>query len=172
MTPAEFKTRFIALLPDDIPDDLDLSLDAFASFPADRAAKLRIADADRAFLTDSGLPEDAAPFLSFGLDAKSALMPLDEFPDSVMIGHNGCGDAICVDQADGGAVVYYNHDNHMQRVVMNSSLAAFAASLCAYSSFMRSKNADAFRSEISATDLAASVAGSFWLSEMENELAM
>ena len=172
MTPAEFKTRFIALLPDDVPDDLDLGLDAFASFPADRAAALRILDADRGFLTDSGLPEDAAPFLSFGLDADRALMPLDEFPDSVMIGHNGCGDAIYVDQADGGAVVYYNHDNHMQRIVMNSSLSAFAASLCAYSSFMRTKDADTFRNEMSTIDPAYAVDGSFWISERENELAM
>ena len=99
-------------------------------------------------------------------------MPLDQIPDSVMIGHNGCGDAICVDQAEGGAVVYYNHDNHMQRVFMNSSLAAFAASLCAYSSFIRTKDADAFRAAMSTIDPAASVPGSFWLSEMENELAM
>ena len=172
MTPAEFKSRFISLLPDDIPDDLDLGLDAFVLFPAARAATLRIPDADRAFLTDSGLPEDAAPFFSFGLDPERALMPLDEFPDSVMIGHNGCGDAICVDQAAGGAVVYYNHDNHMQRILMNSSISTFAASLCAYSSFMRTKDADAFRNDISTIDPAASGAGSFWLSEMENELAM
>ena len=172
MTPAEFKARFIALLPDDIPADLDLGLDAFASFPADRAAALWIPDVDRVLLTDSGLPEDAAPFLSFGLDTERALMPLDGFPNSVMIGHNGCGDAICVDQADGGAVVYYNHDNHMQRILMNSSLHAFAASLCAYSSFMRTKDADAFRLEISTIDPVASASDSFWISEMENELAM
>jgi len=172
MTPAEFKARFIALLPDDIPDGLDLGLDAFASFPVARAAALRIPDADRAFLTDSGLPEDAAPFLSFGLDAERALMPLDEFPGSIMIGHNGCGDAICVDQADGGAVVYYNHDNHMERILMSSSVYTFAASLCAYSSFMRTKDADAFRLEISTIDQAACGPGSFWISEMENQLAM
>ena len=142
------------------------------ALPRCHAATLRIHNADRAFLTDSGLPEDAAPFLSFGLDADRALMPLYGFPDSVMIGHNGCGDAICVDQADDGAVVYYNHDNNMQRIFINSSIAAFAASLCAYSSFMRTKDADAFRLEISTIDQVASGPGSFWVSEMENELAM
>ena len=171
MKPAEFKSRFIELLPD-VPADLDLSLDAFIVFPTDRVSKLRISAADRAFLTDSGLPEYASPFLSFGRGVYNVLLPLDGFPDAIMIGHNGCGDAICVDQADGGAVVYYNHDNHMQRVFMNSTLAAFAASLCAYSSFMRTKDANAFRLDLSTIDPAASVAGSFWLSEMENEMTM
>ena len=169
ITPAEFKSRFIALLPP-VPPDLDLSLDEFAVFPKDRAASLRIADADRAFLTECGLPVDAAPFLNFGLDAERALAPLDGFPDSAIIGSNNNGDAICIDQSD-GAVVYYNHDDNMRRVFMNSSLALFAQSLCAFSALMRSKDAGAFREEVSRIDPPALMPGAFWLIEMEGTLA-
>lgn len=170
MTPSEFKSRFIELLPP-IPPEIDLTLDEFVTFPPDRAAALRIPDSERAFLTDSGLPVAAAPFLSFGLDSERALAPLDGFPDSVMIGHNGSGDMICIDQSDGGAVVSYNHDNRMQRVFINSSLSQFARSLCAYSSFMRTKDADAFRAAMSEIDAAGRAPESFWLPEMEAELA-
>jgi hypothetical protein len=169
MTPSEFKSRFIELLPC-VPPELNLTLDEFVTFSPDRAAALHIPDSDRAFLTDSGLPAAAAPFLSFGPDSESALMPLDGFADSVMIGHNGSGDMICVDQSDGGAVVYYNHDNRMQRVFINSSLSQFARSLCAYSSLSRTKDADAFRAAMSEIDAAAIARASFWLNEMETEL--
>ncbi|MFM7517824.1 MAG: hypothetical protein ACKO3V_12850, partial [Pirellula sp.] len=64
MTPIEFKSRFINSLPP-IPDDFDLSLDDFATFPIERVASLRISEADRRLLAECGLPIDAAPYLSF-----------------------------------------------------------------------------------------------------------
>jgi hypothetical protein len=71
--PSEFKTRFIASLPE-IPDDVDLSLDEFASFPPEQVGNLRISDADKRLLIECGLPADASPFLSFGLTANRVLM--------------------------------------------------------------------------------------------------
>ena len=169
MTPAEFKSRFIASLPI-IPDDIDLTLDEFVSFPIERIAALRVNEADRRLLAECGLPADAAPFLSFGLSADRVLVPLDDFPDSVAIGHNGCGDMICIDQSAGGAVVYYNHDNHMRRVFMNSTLVQFAECLCLFANFMQTKDASTFTQQLKLVDLSALAAGTFWPNEVECEL--
>lgn len=169
MTPAEFKSRFIASLPP-IPDDIDLSLGDFATFPNERIAKLRVSDADQRLLAECGLPVDASPFLSFGLSSDRVLMPLDEFPDSVAIGHNGCGDMICIDQSSGGAVVYYNHDNHMQRVFMNSSLVQFAECLYLFANFMQTKDANTFTQQLGRVDPPALATGAFWANEVQSEL--
>jgi hypothetical protein len=169
VTPTEFKSRFIASLPP-IPDDIDLSLDEFSTFPNERIANLRIRDVDRRLLAECGLPIDAPPFLSFGLSADRVLMPLDDFPDSVAIGHNGSGDMICIDQAATGAVVYYNHDNQMQRVFMNSSILQFAECLCLFSEFMRTKDAETFARHVELVDSPALAAGSFWPNEVRCEL--
>jgi hypothetical protein len=97
-------------------------------------------------------------------------MPLDDFPDSVAIGHNGSGDMICIDQAATGAVVYYNHDNQMQRVFMNSSILQFAECLCLFSEFMRTKDAETFARHVELVDSPALAAGSFWPNEVRCEL--
>src|SRR5437764_714961 len=122
MSPAEFKTRFIASLPD-VPPGLGLRLDEFVVFPAAVVEGLNIGDSDKAILTVSGLPRDASPFLSFSLSAALVLRPLTEaggVPDSYsryrMIGQNGSGDMICIDEASSGAVVYFNHDRDMAAV--------------------------------------------------------
>jgi hypothetical protein len=167
--PSEFKTRFIASLPE-IPDDVDLSLDEFASFPPEQVGNLRISDADKRLLIECGLPADASPFLSFGLTANRVLMPLAEFPHSVAIGHNGSGDMICIDQSTGGAIVYYNHDNHMQRVFMNSSLMQFAECLCLFAEFMQTKDSTSFTRKVFAVDPAALAPQAFWPNEVQCEI--
>jgi SUKH-4 immunity protein len=163
MTPSEFKSRFIELLPP-IPAELDLNVGEFVTFPADLARALRVSDLDRSFLTDSGLPWDAAPFLSF--DPDYALAPVDGLPGSAIIGHNGSGDMICIDQAADGAVVYYNHDNHMERVFVNSSLSQFAESLCAYSAYRQSKDKQDFFLAMLKIDPDAIVPRAFWACEL------
>ncbi len=165
LTPREFKSRFLDSLPP-VPEDIDLSLDEFVSFPPELAARLTISETDRQLLIESGLPADAAPFLSFGLSAGRVLQPLAEFPDSVPIGHNGSGDLICLDQLEAGAVVYYNHDNHMQRVFMNSSLMQFAECLCLFARFMQTKDASEFTTRVREIDPAALSPGAFWSNEV------
>ena len=64
MTPSEFKSRFIDLLPP-VPPELDLHLDRFVTYPRDRVEALPIPESHKAFLLETGLPVDAAPFLTF-----------------------------------------------------------------------------------------------------------
>jgi hypothetical protein len=165
MTPSEFKSRFIELLPA-VPADLDLQLDRFVTYPHQRVAALQLPDDHKAFLAESGFPADAAPFLNFDC-GDHLLTVLDDFPDSFMIGSNNYGDPICVDLADSGTVVYYNHDNHMKRVFINSSLPLFAESLCAFSQLMRTKDADTFINHLKSLDPAATEPDTFWPTEAE-----
>ena len=114
---------------------------------------------------DSELPKAASPFLNFGLRDEALLQPASVFgglPESynryLMIGHNGNGDMICIDQ-ESGAV---NHDNNMDVVFMNSSVTALAHSLCVFSEQMGGRDADACCREILEIDPAAISRGSFW----------
>lgn len=160
MTPSEFKSRFIELLPA-VPADLNLQLDRFVTYPHKRVAALQLPEDHKAFLTESGFPADAAPFLNFDCSDHS-LAVLDDFPDSFMIGSNNYGDPICIDVADAGSVVFYNHDDRMKRVFINSSLPLFAESLCAFSQLMRTKDADTFFDQLRSIDPTAMALGSFW----------
>lgn len=163
MTPSEFKSRFIELLPQ-IPPGVELELDRFVNYSPERVIQLRIPDQHKAFLLGSGLPADAAPFLNFDNGDRS-LTALESFPDSFIIGSNNYGDAICVDVADGGTIVYYNHDNMMERVFINSTLPLFAESLCAFSNLMRTKDHVVFTQHLNAIDPGALDTDAFWTTE-------
>lgn len=160
MTPSEFRSRFIKLLPA-VPADLDLQLDCFVTYPPERVHTLRLPDEHKAFLSESGLPADAAPFLNFECGTR-ALTSQEGVADSYVIGSNNYGDSICLDVAAGGAVVYYNHDDRMKRVFMNSSLPLFAESLCAFAEFMQSKDQAAFVEQLNAIDPPACAPDAFW----------
>src|SRR5690606_3948608 len=75
------------------------------------------------FLTISGLPADAAPFLSFAKDTddgyyRIAILPehyddLDESFDSyVVIGSDGAGNPIAIDTADQDKIVWLDHEDY------------------------------------------------------------
>ena len=106
------------------------------SFPQSSISDVQLPADARAFLVEVGLPEDAAPFLSFS-PPKSGTLPRvsvvwhqpSEFDRYRMIGSNGSGDPVCLDEKAGGQVVYLNHDNLFQRVLMASSVITLAASL-------------------------------------------
>lgn len=168
MTPQEFKSRFIELLPA-LPPDLDLELDRFVIYPADRVASLRIPEGHKAFLIESGLPADAAPFLNFQADGERSLKEVEGIPETAIIGFNNYGDDICLDMSDDGAVVYHNHDNRMKRVLMNSSLPLFAECLCAFSQLKRTRDFDGFHQHVLSIDPIALAPGTFWATESANE---
>ncbi len=124
VTPEEFRAAFAA--------------DGVVTFPAAAVASLAIAPADAEWLTDVGLPRSAAPFLSFGdhheinIPTVAELWGHDDRGRYCVIGSNGSGDPVAVDTAGNGAVVYLNHDNAFQRVLINSSVSKLAEALLAY----------------------------------------
>ncbi len=105
-------------------------------FPQQSLADVRLPADAQSFLVEVGLPEDAAPFLSFKPPRSGTLQRVSanwrqssEFNRYRIIGSNGSGDPVCIDEEAGGQVVYLNHDNHFQRVLMASSVITLAACL-------------------------------------------
>ena len=88
------------------------------------------------FLVEAGLPAGAAPSLDFGPPKSGTLQRVSEvwhqpptFERYRIIGGNGSGDPVCLDEKTHGEVVYLNHDNRFQRVIMASSVFTLAECL-------------------------------------------
>ncbi|MDZ4781334.1 MAG: SUKH-4 family immunity protein [Planctomycetia bacterium] len=154
--------------------DLGREIREFVRFPISLVQNLMIRPPDKAILSESGLPNQASPFLSFGLSPKDMLQRLSDgygldasYDRYSMIGHNGSGDMICIDEQNEGSVVYLNHDNNMQVVFMNSSVTALAECLCILAVFMRSKDATECRDALQRADSSAMRSGTFWPNEID-----
>ena len=171
MNPEKFRDYYINLLPSNSLD-LNLKLDEFVNFPVEKVGQLNISQLDKDFLTISGFPADAAPFLSFGLNNDIFLEPLSLIEDipqgshCKMIGHNSNGDIICIDESDAGSIIYFNHDLNMSREFINSSVISLAYSLCAYEQFQQTKDIEKCRKKISDYDPKAMQEDNFWWVEI------
>ncbi|GAA5511267.1 SUKH-4 family immunity protein [Novipirellula caenicola] len=163
MTPTEFKSRYIASLPE-VPDELrvELDLERFVAFDADTLTDLSLASADAAILSDVGLPNSASPWLNFEIDPNRRLKPIDSFPQMVAIGSNAYGDYVCLDLDANAAVVYVNHDDSNARVLINSSVSNLAKSLCIYLTHRHEGDPADLLSAIGSFDPDATLPGTFW----------
>ena len=174
MSPEEFKNHWITEY---------YSLIHFSEHAVDL---LRISAPSKTFLKTAGLPKDAAPFLSFGGPRLAAIPSVShvwkkdaEFERYRMIGSNGSGDPICIDEDRNGGVYYLNHDNKWISIFMNSSVEQLAYSLLAYRKLgeetrKQGKDDDwlngnippalsqLFISELEAIDSKATDRGTFW----------
>lgn len=176
MTPAEFKERFKKAHPP-IPEGIDVDFFKFRTFPKERLDELKIDAPSLALMRDVGFPEEAAPFLSFNGNEKTVLQKLTsvfsslgaEYEKYKILGTNGSGDFICIDESD-GSVVYLNHDSNMRRVFINSSLIKFAESLCLMAEAFHSNNANDFIGSLSRLDPPAVYEGTMW--PVESAIAM
>jgi hypothetical protein len=105
-------------------------------FPETSLSDVRLPSEAAAFLTFAGLPDQAAPFLAFGPPKHGTLERVSIRwcqPPALsryrIIGSNGSGDPVCLDDDILGQVVYLNHDNRLQRVLMASSVFTLAECL-------------------------------------------
>ena len=122
----------------------DRELDRLVPFPSASLEDVRVTGEVKAFLTEAGLPDDAAPFLSFGPPKKGAIPRASETlwhltPDFAcyrVIGPNGAGDPVCIDESAGGRVVYLNHDNYFEPILVASSVFALAECLLVFRNFI------------------------------------
>lgn len=160
-------------------------------FPAASVEPLALSADDKAFLVQAGLPEDAAPFLSFGMKRSGQLATLCEVyrqPDSFrryrLMGSDSVGNPIALDEGSTGEVVVLDHENRFAPMPMNSSVRQLAESLLAYrklvadtqaefgpDAFLDGKTSAAGRAELRRTletiDAAAMRPGCFWYGEVE-----
>jgi hypothetical protein len=161
-------------------------------FPKKAVERLALADEDKEFLLQAGLPKSAAPFLTFDGPDSSELPTVaeqwglaKEFLQYREIGSDGSGNPIALDQRKHGEVVYLDHENRFARVLVNKSIRRLAESLLAYRKVVKDTLAefgeDAFldgktsaaarkelREELTRIDAAAIKPGCFWHGELQN----
>lgn len=110
----------------------------------DEAIKdITISENIKLFLKTAGLPESAAPFLSFEELKSTPLASVskewglpEEYERYKIIGSNGSGDPVCIDINESSSIVYLNHDNYFKRVFINSSIPQLAESLLLFRDFV------------------------------------
>jgi SUKH-4 immunity protein of toxin-antitoxin system len=176
-------TEFVARWGKDVP---------LIRFPTKAVEGLSLSKDDKAFLTQAGLPEDAAPFLTFDVSDSGQLPTVAEqwnqpqaFAAYRVIGSDGSGNPIALDGNKNGEVVLLDHENKFARILMNTSIGQLAESLLAYRKFVRDSQEefgpDAFlegktspaarkglRQDLATIDAAAMKAGCFWHGELQN----
>lgn len=181
MTPDDFKRAWIG------------DGDKLVTFAREVVATLRVPEARRAFLIQPGLPESAAPYLDFGgkhylgIPSVADLWKAGEaFRRYRIIGANGFGDPICLDEQSGGTIVYLNHDSEMKSLFMNSTVECMAFSLLAFREVVRetqrrggpdaylngqvpSELVDQFILRMDDIDPPAIKSGSFWFHSIMSE---
>jgi hypothetical protein len=172
MTPQQFKQRWERVAEDRL-----------VVFPANSLSDVRVPSEVVAFLTEAGLPEEAAPFLDFEppksgtLERVSAVWRQPSALDRYrVVGGNGSGDPVCLDEEAGGQIVYLNHDDRFQRVLMASSVFTLAECLLEFRDVVACAGGDAelvtaeqytaLLARFRDIDPAASGAGSYWEQEI------
>jgi hypothetical protein len=172
ITPQQFKQRW-----ESVPDD------RLIVFPKSSLSDVRVPSDVRAFLVEVGLPVQAAPFLDFcppkcgTLERASVVWHQPSaFDHYRIIGGNGSGDPVCLDEEAPGQVVYLNHDNYFQRVLMASSIFALAECLVEFrdavtgaggdTELVTREQYDALLTRIRVIDPAASGSGGYWEQEI------
>lgn len=114
---------------------------------------LNLQPATAEFLTQAGLPEDAAPFLSFVQSNAQRYNTINklsahfdflepEFDQYVYIGSCGDGDVIAIHTAGNDKVVWLDHEDNFTPRFFNSSIGSLAGCLVAYRDFIQAMQKD------------------------------
>ncbi len=185
ITPAEFVTKWR-----DYPYPVEIAemSKKLNKVSAAALAGIRTAPESAAFLTEAGLPDSAAPCLSFNPDRLPPLpaeYPVaQEFRRYRILGSDGSGNPICIDEELRSSVVVLEHDGGFRVQFMNSSVPQLAECLLAYRDFwgrLRAAGADDdfidYRrlpkdikewicAELERIDKAGFAKGTFWASQV------
>lgn len=160
----------------------------------ERLQKINLKASTAEFLAVAGLPQDAAPFLSFGeLNEASSPFGLKlsavfehlggEYERFIVLGFDGSGNTIAIDTGNDDQVVWLDHEDDFRHAYMNSSIGALATFLIGYRDFVQNllntKGEDAFlngeyedhelaalRQKLELVDSRAFDSGTFWSQEL------
>jgi hypothetical protein len=161
MTADEFKTRYLAALPGNL---LELGVGKFVQVPEEDFADVPLSTEDKQRLIEVGLPKSAAPYLSFGPETWG----FDGLPPGYfVIGANGSGDPICINE-ESGEIVCFNHDEDMSRQLANSSLERFQECLCLFQEYRSAGALSECFAAMRAVDPSLEESG-FWSQEIQND---
>ena len=117
------------------------------TFSAKRVDKYNFNDSTSKFLKCYGLPEDAAPFLSFSKDNDikyEGLLKITDyfdfldkdFDNYIVIGSTGNGDNIVIDLKNNCTIKILDHENDFLEEFANTSIEKFAKNLILYQEFI------------------------------------
>lgn len=159
-------------------------------FPKAALERISLLDDDRVFLTQAGLPDSAAPFLSFNAPKSGELPTVSKQWNQSqalaayrVIGSDGCGNPITLNED--GEVVYLDHESKFAKVLVNKSIRQLAESLLAYRKLVKntqeefgedayldgkisSAARDTLRHELAQIDPAAMKPGCFWHAQLQD----
>lgn len=136
MTPAEFKKRWS-------PDNLN----RWTDFALETLNRLPVSQKTKAWLKE-GFPEDAAPYLSFGLRSYDdrfysvaeyySEQDLDTKTSNYwIIGSDGGGNPICIDSASHDRILLLDHEQAFEKIgVVNVNVRELAHCLFAFKEFI------------------------------------
>ncbi len=111
--------------------------------------KFSLTSSTSEFLNQSGLPDEAAPFLSFvGENLKDKYDCIDlltnwfdflpsEYSKYIVIGSDGCGDILAVNTEQDCIVEWLDHEDGFSPRFMNTSILHLTSSLVAYGKFIK-----------------------------------
>ncbi|MGE0076358.1 MAG: SUKH-4 family immunity protein [Bacteroidales bacterium] len=116
-------------------------------YDSKRVDKFGFNESTSMFLKTIGLPEEAAPFLSFAKDNDEqyeGLLKLtdyfdfleSEFDRYIVIGSTGNGDEIVIDLNDNCKIKVLDHEDNFSEEFANSSIEKFAKGLILYQDFI------------------------------------
>lgn len=105
--------------------------DRLCRYPADAISASGLPEDTKRFLVAAGLPQEAAPCLSFAPGTLDWLrQPGDDLDCFYALGSDGSGNPFAVDED--GVVWLIDHERPCLRTLVNSSVAALAECLLAY----------------------------------------
>ncbi|MDN5216018.1 SUKH-4 family immunity protein [Fulvivirgaceae bacterium BMA12] len=164
-------------------------------FDKERISRFNLNNQTNEFLISLGLPEEAAPFLTFVKDNdiqyEGILRLTDyfeflepEFERYIVIGSNGSGDEIVIDNLDHCKIKLLDHEDYFSEQFMNSSIDKLANALIIYQEFIDDvlslygndgfldgkysfEQIDQLKSKLIESDKGSISEGSVWLEEIE-----
>ncbi|NQY04734.1 MAG: SUKH-4 family immunity protein [Flavobacteriaceae bacterium] len=123
----------------------------WVKFPIDQVEKSNLNEKTKEFLK-VGFPEDAAPFLGFGLRSydwqfNTIQAYYDDYDvdykakDYWIFGSDGSGNPICIDASENDKLVLLDHEQEFEFIEnMNTSISELASSLLLFRDFIKKIN--------------------------------
>lgn len=174
--------------------------DTFSQLKVEKLQEFYLKQATVEFLTMAGLPNEAAPFLSFVNDTDDIFYGISklttqyvflepEFVKYVVIGSCGNGDPIVINTERNDEIEWLNHEDNFSPQLFNSSINALAECLVSYREFVATiqeengeealmnayftdKQFDGLKQKLIQADSKVVLEDGFWKGQLELELAL
>ncbi|UKM66600.1 SUKH-4 family immunity protein [Flavobacteriaceae bacterium GSB9] len=186
--------------PEEFKNIWTLDDDNLNPISGEKLKGLGLSESSIEFLVKSGLPDSAAPFLSFSKDSNDVYDSVQklttiydflepEFEKYIVIGTCNDGDPIVINTGNNDRIEYLDHEDYFSSQPFNSDLSAMAKCLIAYRDFIKRVQAengeDAFlnsdftdgqfevlKLDLKNADSEVIESDGFWFQQLEMELEL